>query len=445
MLRQQIFLDDVLLLTIFHDTMDSGLASRFINESENTDFGELKFIEELVGEVGTINFDEVNQGFLENKNKKNPYYSYSVNFKEFISYDKPLFEDGNLKVESEIFTFICDFIGRKSGYKIIESPYSIGNVLIFRPNKIECNYFEYKKNISGIEVKGLSNESITIVKLKNLDVVKETYVINGVDCKINPKYEWSSFDIEVYENGNIVHAEYDVHLIRCININSKIVSKQISTELKTLPKSIDIKSSTNMPIIVGESLDSQLVDYFNNENLFSYELRNKNSKDLYFLGKGESEKAFEIFEEIMDSSCEEIWIFDPYFINYEIVGGIDRLRDILKILLKNRDVKKNIVFESKGDLSNFIDKINDEEIKLISKRFNGLNIDFYETEEHFHDRFFFLRNKKSIVGYLIGTSLNSFGENYSTLIKLKSNDAKFIFTKLTNEIVSNKIIDNCSL
>lgn len=445
MIRQQLFLDDILLLTIFHENMDSGLDSRFINESENTDFGELKFIEETVEEIGRISFDEVNQGFLENKNKKNPYYSYSANFKEFIRYDKPLFEEGNLKVKSEIFISICDFIGRKSGYKIIESPYSIGNVLIFKPNKIECNYFEYKKNISGIEVKGLSNQSITIVKLKNLDVVKETYVINGVDCKINPQYEWSCFDIEVYEDGNIVYGQYDVYLMRCINTNIKIVSKQISTELKTQSKSIDIKSSIDMPIIVGESLDSQLVNYFNNENSFSYELRNKNSKDLYFLGKGESEKAFEIFEEIMDSNCEEIWIFDPYFINYEIVGGIDRLRDILKILLKNRDVKKNIVFESKGNLSNFIDKINDEEIKSISKRFNGLNIDFYETEEHFHDRFFFLINKKYIVGYLIGTSLNSFGENYSTLIKLKSTDAKFIFTKLTNEIVSNKISDNCSL
>lgn len=274
MIRQQLFLDDILLLTIFHENMDSGLDSRFINESENTDFGELKFIEETLEEIGRISFDEVNQGFLENKNKKNPYYSYSVNFKEFIRYDKPLFEEGNLKVKSEIFISICDFIGRKSGYKIIESPYSIGNVLIFRPNKIEFNYFEYKKNILGIEVKGLSNQSITIVKLKNLDVVKETYVINGVDCKINPQYEWSCFDIEVYEDGNIVYGQYDVYLMRCINTNIKIVSKQISTELKTQSKSIDIKSSIDMPIIVGESLDSQLVNYFNNENSFSYELRN---------------------------------------------------------------------------------------------------------------------------------------------------------------------------
>lgn len=445
MIKQEIFLDNLLLLTIFHEDMDYGVEDRLINDLEDTSFGELKFVEEIVEEIGLITFDEVNQGFLESRNKKNPYYSYSVYFKEFIKYDKPLFEDGKLKVENEKFNLICDFIERKSGYNIIETPYSIGNVLIFKPNKIEYTFFEFKKDISGIEVKGLSDDSITIIKLKNLNIVKETYTISGIECKINPKNEWSSFDIEVYDNENIVYASYNVSLINAISIDSSIMSKQIRTELKTQPKSIDIQSSINIPMIVGEYLNSQIIDYFSNESLLSQELKNNNNKDLYFLGKGESDKAFEIFEEIMDSNCEEIWIFDPYFINYEIVGGLDRLRDILKILLKNRNIKKIIVFESKEDLNNFIDKINDEEIQSIAKRFNGLNINFYGTEEHFHDRFFFLKDKESIEGYLIGTSLNSFGENYSTLKKLKSNEAKFIFTKLTNEIVLNKIRENYSL
>ena len=445
MVKQQVFLNDILILTIFHETMDCGAEGRVVNESEDTDFGKLTFIEETVETIGDIKFDEVNEGFLENKNKKNPYYSYSVYFSEFIRYDKPLFENGNLKIESKIFNLICNFIEKKSGYKVTENPYSIGNVLIFKPSKIECKFFEYKKNISGIDIIGLSDNSLTIIKLKELDIVKETYTINGADCKINPKHEWSSFDIEVYEDGKIVYARYDSYLMRCININTKIISKQISTELQTQSKSINIENSTNIPSIIGESLDSRLVDYINNEKSFINELRNRDNKELYFLGKGESEKAFEIFEDIMSYSCEEVWIFDPYFINYEVVGGLDRLRDILKILLKNRNIKKNIVFERKGDLKNFIDKISDQEIKSISKRLNGLNIEFYGTIEHFHDRFFFLINEKSIIGYLIGTSLNSFGENYSTLKKLTSNESKLIFNKLTSEIVANKIIDRYSL
>lgn len=445
MVKQQIFLDDILLLTIFHETMDYGIEGRVVSESENTNFGKLVFIEETVEAIGEIKFDEVNEGFLENQNKKNPYYSYSVYFKEFIRYYKPLFENGNLKIESKNFNLICNFIEKKSGYNLTENPYSIGNILIFRPSKIECEYFDYKENISGIDVIGLTDKSLTIIKLKTLNIVKETYAINGENCKINPKYEWSSFDIEVYEDGKIVYAMYNVCLMRSIVINTTMISKQISTKLQTQSKSINIKSSVNMQTIIGESLDSQLVDYINNEKSFINELRNKDSKALYFLGKRESEKAFEIFEDIMSSSCEEIWIFDPYFINYEVVGGVKRLRDILKILLKNRDIKKNIVFESKEDLEDIIQKISDEEIKSISKRLDGLNIEFHGTKEHFHDRFFFLINEKFIIGYLIGTSLNSFGENYSTLKKLTSNESKLIFDKLTNEIVSNKIIDRYSL
>ncbi|MBQ9013177.1 MAG: hypothetical protein IJ094_06390, partial [Bacilli bacterium] len=155
MVKQQVFLNDILILTIFHETMDCGAEGRVVNESEDTDFGKLTFIEETVETIGDIKFDEVNEGFLENKNKKNPYYSYSVYFSEFIRYDKPLFENGNLKIESKIFNLICNFIEKKSGYKVTENPYSIGNVLIFKPIKIECKFFEYKKNIYGIDVIGL--------------------------------------------------------------------------------------------------------------------------------------------------------------------------------------------------------------------------------------------------------------------------------------------------
>lgn len=227
MVKQQIFLNDILLLTIFHETMDYGIEGRVVSESEDTYFGTLIFIEETVEAIGEIKFDEVNEGFLENQNKKNPYYSYSVYFNEFIRYDKPLFENGNLKIESKTFNLICNFIEKKSGYKVTENPYSIGNVLIFKPSKIECKYFEHKKNISGIDVIGLSDKSLTIIKLKTLNIVKETYAINGEDCRINPKHEWSSFDIEVYEDGKIVYARYDVYLMRRIDIKTTTRATEI--------------------------------------------------------------------------------------------------------------------------------------------------------------------------------------------------------------------------
>lgn len=448
MIRQTIFFNDDLLLTIIHKHMDSGIDSRLVSDLEITAFGELKFVEELLEEVGDITYDEINQGFLENQNKKNPYYSYSVNFTEFIKYDKPLFEDDQLTIDHDNFQRICDFIEEKTGYKIIENPFSIGNIIVFEPNKIEINYFRYKDNISGIEVKGLSSKSTTIIKFKNENIVNGVYIKNGCVCKITPEYEWSSLDLEVYEDNKIVHAVYDVYLMRSLYMDIIVPSKKMNTELETHKKSITINSSSSMPVFAGENLDSKLIKYLRNESIFKRQLINDKIKNLHFLGKGESKKAFEIFEKIMDSKCNEIWIFDPYFINYDIWGGVKHLRDIFKILIKNIDVKKNIVFEShidKVNLNDFINKVSDDKIKSIAKSFNGLNIEFKGTSEHFHDRFFFLEHQKYITGYLIGTSLNSFGENYSTLIKLKQNEAKFIFDKLINEVVLNKIKEKVSL
>lgn len=229
-------------------------------------------------------------------------------------------------------------VKNKTGYNLVKNPYWIGNTIIFIPNTIKTNCFQYNGDIDRIEVKGLNGDNITIVKFKKFDLFTEAYVINGLKCEVCPRRAWQNFDIEVYEYGNIVYAEYDTYLI-----------------------------------------------------------------------------------------------------NYEIVVGIERLRDILKILIKNRNVKKNTVFEIKeinGALDNFISKINDDELNRIYISFNGLNMKFYGTSEYFDDRFFFYKNKKWITGYLIRTSLNSFGENYSTLLKLKSSDA---------EVVSNKIIDNKSI
>lgn len=448
MIRQKIYFNDNIILTIIHENLDKGLEERFISEIENMGFDELKFVEEYIEKIGEIIFEEINQGFLENQNSKNPYHSYSTSFKEFINYEKPLFKDNKLTVEIEQFYKICDFVTNKTGYNLAKNPYSIGNTIIFIPNKIDFNCFEYKGEIDGIEVNGLNTSSTTIVKLKYNGLVKETYVINGSECKIYPKQEWSSLDIEVYESEQIVYAIYDMFLMKSIFINGNIISKLMKTELKTKQKCINITSSSKMPINIGEKNDSKLENYFNDENTFKQQLKNIERKDVYFLGKNESQRAFDIFEQLMDYNCEEVWIFDPYFVNYEVVGGIDRLRDILKILIKNRNVKKNIVFENKemnGALDNFISKVIDYELKQISKNFNGLNMKFYGTSEHFHDRFFFYKNKKQITGYLIGTSLNSFGENYSTLVKLKSSDAEVVLNKLLAEVVSNKITDNKSI
>ena len=62
-----------------------------------------------------------------------------------------------------------------------------------------------------------------------------------------------------------------------------------------------------------------------------------------------------------------------------------------------------------------------------------------KAKDKFHDRFIFIKTDERIIGYQIGTSLNSFGTNYSNIIKLNDYCAKNIFEILNEDIVSNNI------
>lgn len=450
LIRQRIFYDGALLITIIHENLDSGIENRYFEEVEEIGSVEMRFIEEYIDEIGEISYDEVLQGFICNQHKKNPYYSFSTYFREFIKEEKELIKNNQLTIDLLEFKHICHLVKEKTGFDLEANPYSISNTLVFSPTRISCRCFEFKGEIDGIEVNGLNAECITLIKLKFNDLVRETYVIHGEKCKVLPKHEWISLDVEVYDKGRIVFASYDLSLMKRINISMGVVSKQKEVQLKTSTKKINVKSISNMPISVGNSTDSKLTNYLEFEQNLKRVLESDERKDLYFLGKNEAEKAFDIFENIADYDCDELWIFDPYFINYSISGGINKLRDILKILIKNQSVKKYIVFESNENenahqLDDFISKIFDDEMKNIRKVFGNLNLEFSGTSEHFHDRFFFFKKANQITGYIIGTSLNSFGENYSTLVKLKSKDAELILNKMNLEIVKNKINQNAIL
>lgn len=77
----------------------------------------------------------------------------------------------------------------------------------------------------------------------------------------------------------------------------------------------------------------------------------------------------------------------------------------------------------------------EREESLRDLNLNSFN--FIKAKHNFHDRFIFLINDEKIVGYQIGTSLNSFGTNYSNIIKLNDYCAKTIFETLNEDIVSN--------
>lgn len=140
-----------------------------------------------------------------------------------------------------------------------------------------------------------------------------------------------------------------------------------------------------------------------------------------------------------------MWIYDPYFIDYRPKGGKARINDILKVLGKNIRLKKNIVFEADSEevarqqFEKFREAIKDT-VEFFKKRKIDLNFTFYGTKEHFHDRFLFLINEYSLKTFMLGTSFNSFGDNYSAIIELDPLDGKKVFDILNKEIVSRNHI-----
>ena len=135
-----------------------------------------------------------------------------------------------------------------------------------------------------------------------------------------------------------------------------------------------------------------------------------------------------------------MWIFDPYFISLDIGGGKDRINDIIKVLGSNLNLKKKIVFEkSKGDFTAFKDAIKDT-VEELQKRKISLDFTFYGTGTHFHDRFIFLKNEDQMQSFLFGTSFNSLGDNYSTVVELNAMNGKSIFEILMKDVASEEYI-----
>ncbi|SNX52903.1 VPA1262 family N-terminal domain-containing protein [Thermoanaerobacterium sp. RBIITD] len=458
MIKQVFYFDGKEFIRFYHDGFNDYRKNRNLSEntvidSHNIEFKEY-YIDDLINE--DIECDDIIEGFLSRNNKKNPYSSCCCNYKEYINYNKELYNEFQ---DKDIFKKVSDFVEEWSGFKLKYNPYSIFNIFVFNRTLIDINlttndegniFIDYNQNIY--------NNILFIIKLKLGNIIVNTMVYRGSIKNIIPNQLWDSIDIEIYsEDNKLIYAYYDLHFIKYININMGIINKDIEMNLKTQKRKVNLKSVFNQLLKVGKknSDSDRLISYLYNEQL-AYKKKNYNNRLFEFLGKNEEDKAFKIFEQISSADgFTEMWIFDPYFIDYKPKGGKDKLNDIIIILSKNLSLKKNIVYEVGKNINleekneNSIDKNKvhqefDEFIKAIKptkeiinkKAKQNLNITFYGTKEHFHDRFIFLTNDDFIKGYMLGTSLNSFGDNYSTIIELDLDNAKIVFNKLKNNVVN---------
>ncbi|RSK28822.1 hypothetical protein EJF36_19150 [Bacillus sp. HMF5848] len=446
MIKQQFFLNDKEMLRIYHHGFDDYPKERLLREYASIDENRIEFKEMWIENIQReeILYDTVTNGFLHADHVKNPYGTLCCEYQEFIVYQKNhLIENGQI-AQIASFRGICEFVKKWSGFNLKQSPFSIQNVLVFSPTNIllEKNLYPNNERIIELSLQHNGYEELTCVaKFKHHQQIVSTRIvpIKEKHIPIESRYEWSSVDIELYAQDQLVYADYDASFIKSIHIDMGITTKQVDMPLPRAGKSVTLEQVVSEQIRVGESaISKEMQSYQYQEELLKSQI-NAN-KRFEFITKGQYERGLDIFTEIAATrGYKELWVFDPYFSTFSTAGGKSRLNDIITVLGKNLNLQKNIVFETneadcEQTFRDFKAAIH-ETVHKLKKRDVSMKFTFYGTREHFHDRFIFLKNEHRLQAFLLGTSFNSFGDNYSTIIEMEPLDGRMVFETLVGNLL----------
>lgn len=445
MIIQEFYWDDEKILTIIHEKMEDKIKNRTLRE-ETEILGHKIIFKEYYNEnseLGDFEHDFVIDGFLECNNVKNPYSNYSAQYKEYVNQeDTPLINNQQLSIDTENFKKLCKFVKENCNFNL--TPSAIGNLLVFLPIKIDVKSHN-SENLPYLTIEGSDACGTAFVKFKLDDIIREYYVLNNIydGLEIWSKRDWDNYEIEIFNDENLIYkAKHNI--IRAINLNVGITTKIIEKKYQSIDDSILI-TNTEMsnPITISDNTNLDFLEsYLINEKIEMNKIKNPKESYCNFLKQNERKKAFELFKNIIEEN-NEMWIFDPFFISDNL--GIDVLIDIL-ITLCSTSKTKNIVFTESPDENeekNMTFNKYKSQIEIHGQEsLRDLNLNFLKfikATDKFHDRFIFLKNDENIIGYQIGTSLNSFGTNYSNIIKLNDYCAKTIFKILFENVVSGEI------
>ena len=436
MIIQKVYCENQNILTIVHVGMDNGIEDRKIHESIHISEYKILFEEFYIEDYKLPNISEYDfkiEGFLDLGNEKNPYKYYCAYYKEYVFLNKK-FNIDNLS--NKEFKELYDFVKEYTNFNITKM--NINNILCFYPTKITVNSvnskpFPYLKIISSEKINQVS------VKFKLDDIILESFILKDITKTENiySNVNWNNYDIEIFNKEKLIYKSNTSILTEIEFIFNLDISNRYTTLSKTNTR-LSISNNDNNPEEIKMSIDEDLNEissYLTEESKEIKKLLKKSEEefDCIFLRKNEREKAYKTLTKLVKQQYDEMFIFDPYFLSNNFGKVI--LTDLLKILLQNNITKHIIFSKEKYSFEDFEKTLSKNEILFFEDI--GVNkINFIESKEDFHDRFIFFINKNKIIGYQIGTSLNSYGENYSNLIKLKEGCCEKIFNILQNEIMS---------
>jgi hypothetical protein len=442
LIKQQFLLNGEEILRIYHNGFEDYPRDRKVKQiNENNIIFEEYWVDSLESEP--IPYDNISKGFLPSSHEKNPYSTFCCDFEEYITYEKQFLENNRIK-HPALFEIICLFVKKWSGYNLKQSPYSLNNVIVFNPIKIDVDKKLCKENERHIHLsvsEHVYGKLTCIAKFKQNELIVDSKILTIDNSSvIETDKDWNSIDVELFSSNQLIYADYNISFVKSIQLDLSITSKKIDIELQNTQKTITLEQLTRNPVSIGKEINpNKLTTYRYQEKLLK---RRLNANKLFkFLSKGQYEEGINIFSDIASlRGFDEMWIFDPYFISYESSGGKARLNDIIKVLGQNLNLKKKIVFEiqevdTDSSFHDFLESIQGT-VDSLKKRGISLDFTFLGTKEHFHDRFIFLKGESRLKAFLLGTSFNSFGDNYSTIIELDSSDGEMIFQTLMNDIAN---------
>ena len=440
------------LLTIFHQGFRKKATGRILKRTIKVGRFNLVFTESYCDHaIVSDGWIQIETGLLQPRSTMNPYNdSTCAKMTRYCFFEKPLciFEINNdeyrLSISSDDFCKISEFIKEYTGIDILLNPMALGDAFVFEPHE-----FGLKTNEKGsVIIEKVPAKSSIVVQFKENGIIVSSQLLNNEtetrDIEIECDKTWNSYDIEVFQDGNLAFCNRDVSYITSLDFQIGIKQNLKPIKLnKIASEYIPAKTSNERITHIGKRSDYNTVI-----RKSEFEIRRQIKTDqpddqVHFIKPNQLSVVNNLLWKEIESATNEIWLFDSYFSDNDGIGcSLDWLR-----IIANCNAKfKNIVFFCNGSnnslsADSFFKKIKEDAVMgniiRIKKR---LGIELYQSKFPIHDRFLLQNNKNGYSGVSIGTSFNSLDRNFYCISKLSPASSKKILKDLKSWMEDGNII-----
>lgn len=445
MIRDQIIYKNSVLLTIFHDGFENDKKTVRRNIPCHIGKNIARFTEEYVPasewEQGAGYVCE-EKALLHPGIPHNPYSGRTcAHMKHRIYLEKPapVQKNGRTPIDGKHLTELLAFIRKYTGMNLENNPEYLGDIFLFSPFTV--GYRSSPRD--SVIVSGLKQGMHVLIRFKYGKGIVQTRLVeageNTEQTEIECSCRWNSHDIEIYKDGLLLYANYDISYIKSMYLNLEIKERAHTIPLNTFEDhKLQRKGQTSSVSIGTVPEQSQiLLAQLNRELIRKLQLQKPTDRFL-FIRPGEQENAKNRIARLIDAQSDEIWLIDSYFTDRSL--GLFKMLDWLRLLVCTPAGRINIIFYSKNSER----ALNISELKEYMKHDTFIlncitknprtKMSFIQTDAPVHDRFVITRTSEEYAGLSIGTSFNSLDSNHYCIQTLSHTEAEEVIISLSDWI-----------